>query len=39
MRERELVELEENVRSLEKINLDITDKLNAADITNNAAFT
>ena len=39
MREQELQQLEEHIRSLEQSNLNITERLNEAHITNNTAYT
>lgn len=39
MREQELIELEDHVRNLEQTNLAMNEKLNAANIANNATFT
>ncbi len=39
MREQELIELEEHVRSLEQTNLDINEKLNAAHLADATTFT
>jgi len=39
MREQELVELEQHVRALEQVNLDINEKLNAAHIADATTFT
>ncbi len=39
MRERELTELEKQVRALEKTNLDINEKLNAAHLADATTFT
>jgi hypothetical protein len=39
MREQELVELEQYVRALEQVNLEINEKLNAAHIADATTFT
>ena len=39
MREQELEQIEENVRSMEQTNLNITQKLNAAHVANNTTYT
>ena len=39
MREQELQQLEENVRSMEQMNLNITEKLNDAHVANNTTYT
>jgi hypothetical protein len=38
MREQELAELEEHVRALEQTNLDISERLNTAHVTDATAF-